>query len=88
MPEVLFASTVKGWVLIYDNYMWQIIPTWLLTGIHENMMQLDLFNMGTKGAIESVHINGMSVVLSSLNLERAFFPAGESKVSVIIRFLY
>ena len=22
MPEVLFASTVKGWVLIYDNHMW------------------------------------------------------------------
>ena len=31
--------------------------------------------------------NGMSV-LSSLNLERAFFPAEQSKVSVIIRFLY
>ena len=31
--------------------------------------------------------NGMSV-LSSLNLERAFFPAGQSKVSVITRFLY
>ena len=43
--------------------------------------------MGTKGAIESVHIDGMSV-LSSLNLERAFFPPGQSKVSVIIRFLY
>ena len=64
-----------------------IIPIWLLTGIYENMMQLNLFNMGTKGAIESVHINGMSV-LSSLNLERAFFPPGQSKVSVIIRFLY
>ena len=44
--------------------------------------------MGTKGAIESVRINGMSVVLSSLNLGRAFFPVGQSKVSVIIRFLY
>ena len=52
------------------------------------MMQLNLFNMGTKGTIESVHINGMSVVLSGLNLERAFFPPGESEVSVIMRFLY
>ena len=51
------------------------------------MMQLNRFNMGTKGAIESVHINGMSVVLSSLNLESAFFPPGQSEVSVIIRFL-
>ena len=51
-------------------------------------MELDVFNMGTKGAIESVHINGMSVVLSSLNLERAFFPPGQSEVSIIIRFLY
>ena len=74
-------------MLIYDNHLCEIIPTWLLTGIHENMMQLNLFTMGTKGAIESVHINGMSV-LSSLNLERAFFPPGQSKVSVIIRFLY
>ena len=52
------------------------------------MMELDVFNMGTKGAIESVHIDGMSVILSSLNLESAFFPPGQSKVSVIIRFLY
>ena len=59
----------------------------MLTGIHENMMQLNLFNMDTKGTIESVHIDGMSVVLSSLNLERAFFPPGQSDVSVIIRFL-
>ena len=87
MPEMSFASTVKWWVLIYDNHMWKIIPIWLLTGICENMMQLNLFNMGTKGAIESVHINGMCV-LSSLNLEKAFFPPGQSKVSVIIRFLY
>ena len=64
-PEVLFAGTVKGWVLI--------IPTWLLTSIHENVMQSNLFNMDTKGAMESVDINGMSV-LSSLNLERALFP--------------
>ena len=51
------------------------------------MMQSNLVNMGTKGAIESVHINGMSA-LSSLNLERAFFPPGQSKVSIVIRFLY
>ena len=87
---MLFASKVKGWVLIY--FMIIICGklfqhAWLLTGIHENVMQSNLFNMGTKGAIESVHIDGMSV-LSSLNLERAFFPPGQSKVSVIIRFLY
>ena len=46
-------------------------------------MQLNIFNMGTERAIESVHINGMSV-LSSLNLERAFFPQGQSKLSLII----
>ena len=51
---VPFASTVKGWVLII--------------GIHENVMQSNLFNMDTKGAIESVHVNGMSI-LSSLNVE-------------------
>ena len=39
-------------------------------------MQSNLFNMDTKGAIESDHINGMSI-LSSLNLE---------KKSVIISF--
>ena len=78
-PEVLFAGTVKGWVLI--------IPTWLLTSIHENVMQSNLFNMDTKGAMESVDINGMSV-LSSLNLERALFPQGQSKVSIVIRLLY
>ena len=55
--------------------------------IHENIMQSNIFNMGTKGTVESVHINGMSV-LSTLNLERAFFPPRQSKVSVIIRFLY
>ena len=59
----------------------------VLTGIHENMMQSNLVNMGTKGAIESVHINWMSI-LSSLNLERAFFPQGQSKVSIVIRLLY
>ena len=53
--ECPFASTVKGWVFIF-------------IGIHENVMQSNLFNMDTKGAIESVHINGMSI-LSSLNLE-------------------
>ena len=37
-------------------------------GIHENVMQSNLFNMDTKGAIESVHVNGMSI-LSSLNVE-------------------
>ena len=52
------------------------------------MMELDIFNMGTKGAIESVNIDEMSVILSSLNLESAFFPPGQSKVSIIIRFLY
>ena len=31
--------------------------------------------MGTKGAIEGVHINSLSV-LSRLNLERAFFSPG------------
>ena len=50
-------------------------------------MQSNIFNMGTKGAIEIVHINGMSV-LSRLNLERAFYPLEQSKVSVIVRFLY
>ena len=40
----------------------------IFIGIHENVMQSNLFNMDTKGAIESVHINGMSI-LSSLNLE-------------------
>ena len=64
-----------------------IIPTCLLTGIHENVMQSNLLNMGTNRAIECVHINGMSR-LSSFNLERAFFPQGQSKVSVIISFLY
>ena len=78
-PEVLFAGTVKGWVLN--------IPTWLLTSIHENVMQSNLFNMDTKGAMESVDINGMSV-LSSLNLERALFPQGQSEVSIVIRLLY
>ena len=52
---VPFASTVKGWVFI-------------IIGIHENVMQSNLFNMDTKGAIESVHVNGMSI-LSSLNVE-------------------
>ena len=79
-PEVLFAGTVKGWVLI--------IPTWLLTSIHENVMQSNLFNMDTKGAMESVDVNGMSVLSSSLNLERAVFPQGQSKVSIVIRLLY
>ena len=76
---MLFASTVKGWVLI--------IPTCLLTSIHENVMQSNLFNMDTKRAMESVDINGMSE-LSSLNLERALFPQGQSKVSIVIRLLY
>ena len=40
-------------------------------------MQSNLFNMDTKGAIESVHVNGMSI-LSSLNVETK---------SVIISFL-
>ena len=61
---VPFASTVKGWVFI-------------IIGIHENVMQSNLFNMDTKGAIESVHVNGMSI-LSSLNVETK---------SVIISFL-
>ena len=60
---MLFASTVNGWVFV-------------IIGIHENVMQSNLFNMDTKGAIESDHINGMSI-LSSLNLE---------KKSVIISF--
>ena len=41
--------------------------------------------MGTKGAIEGVHINSLSV-LSRLNLERAFFPQGQSKLFLIMAF--
>ena len=33
-----------------------------LTGIHENVMLSNLFNISTKGAIESVHIYRLSVV--------------------------
>ena len=40
----------------------------IIIGIHENVMQSNLFNMDIKGAIESVHVNGMSI-LSSLNVE-------------------
>ena len=39
-----------------------------IIGIREKVMQSNLFNMDTKGAIESVHVNGMSI-LSSLNVE-------------------
>ena len=60
-----FASTVKGLVIIYYNYMWQIFPTCLLTGIHENVMQSNLVNNG----YYVDHINKSSV-LSRLNLER------------------
>ena len=62
--EVPFVSKVKGWVFI-------------IIGIHEKVMQSNLFNMDTKGAIESVHVNGMSI-LSSLNVETK---------SVVISFL-
>ena len=45
-------------------------------------MQSNLINMDTEGAIESPHINGVSV-LSGLNLEkingRSIFPQGQSK---------
>ena len=62
---VPFASTVKGLVIIYCNYMWLIIPTCLCTGIHENVMQSNLVNNG----YYANHINKLSV-LSSLNLEK------------------
>ena len=51
---VLFASTVKEWVL---------------TCIHGNVIQSNLFNICTKGTIESVHINRLTV-FSRLNLEK------------------
>ena len=87
---MLFASTVKGWVLIilllesyvvnYSN-MFVHWYSWKCDGVKP-------FKYGhLKGAIESVRINGMSR-LNSFNLEGAFFPQGQSKVSVIIRFLY
>ena len=82
---MLFASRVKGWVLIY--FMIIICGKLFQHGCSLVFMKINLVNMGTKGAIESVHINGMSA-LSSLNLERAFFPPGQSKVSIVIRFLY
>ena len=45
-------------------------------------MQSNLINMDTEGAIESPHINGVSV-LNGLNLEkingRSIFPQGQSK---------
>ena len=52
-------------------------------------MQSNLINMDTEGAIESPHINGVSV-LSGLNLEksngRSIFPQGQSKSSVFFIF--
>ena len=41
--------------------------------------------MDTEGPIESVHINGVSV-LSRLNVEN--FPQGQSKLSVVMRCPY
>ena len=53
-------------------------------------IQLNPFTTDTQGAIESGLINGVSV-LSGFNLEknvRAFFPQGQSKLSVITRCPY
>ena len=41
------------------------------------MMQLNLFNMGTKGAIESVHIN-----------VRALFHKGQSQLLLVYFFVF
>ena len=46
--DVLFASTTKGvgvYIIIIICAKKIIIPTWLLTGIHENVMQSNVFNM-------------------------------------------
>ena len=65
-----------------------IILTWLLTGIHENVMQSNLFNMGTKGGIESVLINRMCV-FKQLEFRERFLSLGTKesvrnyKVSVL-----
>ena len=70
---MLFASTTKGvgvYIIIIICAKKIIIPTWLLTGIHENVMQSNVFNMDTEGAI-CVYINGLSL-LSRLNLEKSF----------------
>ena len=50
-------------------------------------LEILVTTLGTKKGIECVCINGMSR-LRSFNLEKTFFPQGQSKVSIIIRFLY
>ena len=60
-----------------------------LTGIHENVMLSNLSSIGTKGAIESVRIHSLSVFWEGWIIRKslkAFFPQGQSKLSVIISF--
>ena len=53
-------------------------------------LQSNPLNTGIEGGIDSVLINGVSV-LSGMNFKenaRAFFPQGQGKVSVIMRCPY
>ena len=74
---MLFVSTVKGWVLIYYYNNHNYVVNYSNMFVHWYSWKRDAvkpFKYGhLKGAIESVHINGMSR-LSSFNLERVFFP--------------
>ena len=54
-------------------------------------MQSNSVNKGTEEAIESVHINGVSVIIKRVEFREnvtAFFTQGQSKLSVIMRHLY
>ena len=60
--------------------------------LHDGYLQLqsNSVNTDTEGAIESVHINGVSL-LSGLNLKknvRTFLPQRQSKLSVIMMCAY
>ena len=78
-----------------NKYLEEALPvggsssTWFLVELRPHISSY-LLNKDTEGAIENVHING-GVRIKRVDFRenvRAFFPQGQSKLSIIMRRPY